>query len=90
MANEEKMHAHFKLFECLGKVISARRKRLGLSQEDLAESSGVDRAFISKVEQGKRNPSFGIVANLAHGLRMAYSRLVYNCEQCQQKTDKLP
>jgi hypothetical protein len=34
------------------------------------------------LEQGKRNPSFGIVANIAKGLNLRYSRLVANCEQC--------
>jgi transcriptional regulator with XRE-family HTH domain len=69
------------LYESLGKVISLRRKRLGMSQEDLAAAANVDRAFISNIERGKRNPSFGSIARIASGLRMRYARLVHNIEQ---------
>lgn len=78
---ESKLHKH--LYNCLGEVIASRRKRLKMSQEQLAENSGIDRSFISNVEGGRRNPSFGTVAHIAHGLKMRYSRLVARCEQCQ-------
>lgn len=77
-----KKHYHQELYRCLGEVIALRRKRLGLSQEELSEASGVDRSFLSSVERGKRNPSFGTVASIAAGLKMRYTRLVSNCEQC--------
>ncbi len=73
-----------RLHECLGQVISQRRKRLGMSQEELAEHAGVDRAFISSVERSKRNPSFRTVARIAHGLRMKLARLADNCERCAE------
>lgn len=73
---------HHRLYECLGRIIAKRRKQLGMSQEELAEESDVDRAFISKVEGGKRKPSFGLVANIAYGLRIRYARLVEKCERC--------
>ncbi len=77
-----KRHEHKELYRCLGESILLRRKRLGMSQEELAESSGVDRSFLSSVERGKRNPSFGTVASIASGLKMRYTRLVSNCEEC--------
>ncbi|MFN8657051.1 MAG: helix-turn-helix transcriptional regulator [Candidatus Obscuribacterales bacterium] len=80
-ATPAKKHEH--LYVCLGKVISDRRKKLGLSQEELAADSGVDRAFLSNVETGKRNPSIGSVASIAQGMKMRLSRLVSKCEQCQ-------
>jgi transcriptional regulator with XRE-family HTH domain len=82
MPTNSKIIPHQHLYRCLGKAINVRRKRLGLTQQDLANESGVDRAFISNLEQGKRNPSFGIVVNIAKGLNLRYSRLVANCEQC--------
>lgn len=82
MTTKHPQHQH--LYTCLGEVISLRRKRLHMSQEELAEDSGVDRAFISTVENGKRNPSFGTVASIAGGLKMRYSRLVTKCEQCTE------
>ena len=80
MANKRDIHKD--LYSCLGEVISLRRKRLGLSQGELAEKSGVDRSFISTVEGGKRNPSLGAVASIAGGLNLKLSRLVTNCEKC--------
>lgn len=70
------------LLLCLGRAISTRRKRLQLSQEELAARTGVDRAFISNVERGKRNPSFGVVAAIARGLKIRMSRLTGLCEEC--------
>lgn len=80
MANKRTMHEH--LYYCLGKTIAERRKRLQLSQQDLAQASGVNRAFLSNVEQGKRNPSIGAVASIAKGLRMKISRLLTKCDEC--------
>ncbi|HEY9715477.1 MAG TPA: helix-turn-helix transcriptional regulator [Chroococcales cyanobacterium] len=81
---ENKGQFHNRLYECLGRVVSARRKRLAMSQEDLAEKANVDRAFISKIEGGKRKPSFGLVSDIARGLHMRFSRLVDNCERCSR------
>jgi HTH-type transcriptional regulator/antitoxin HipB len=41
----------------LGKVILERRKKLGLSQEDLSAFSGVSRRFITAIENGKLSVS---------------------------------
>lgn len=84
MANRK--HEH--LYLCLGKIISERRKELGMSQEELSQESGVDRAFISNVERGKRNPSMGSVASIADGIQMRLSRLVGQCEKCIEERDR--
>lgn len=49
------------LMEKLGKQISERRKKLCLSQEDLAEISGVSPRTINSVELGKANPSINVL-----------------------------
>ena len=58
--------------------------RLGLSQKDLAQEAGIDRAYISNIEQAKRNPSFVALANLANGLRMRLSKLIGRAEKIDQ------
>jgi len=68
-------------FDRLGEAIWSRRKRLGMSQEELAESCGVDRAFISDVENGKRNPSVAALAKIAYGLGWKLSKLIAQCEE---------
>jgi transcriptional regulator with XRE-family HTH domain len=76
-----KKRLHQDLYSCLGEVIYIRRKRLGLSQEELAHLSSVDRAFISDIERGKRRPSFGVVASIAEGLSLKLSQLISRCEK---------
>lgn len=48
----------------LSAIISSRRKTLGLSQNDLAEMSGVSLATIKNIERGAGNPSFETVEKL--------------------------
>ena len=86
MANKRPNHNH--LYRCLGEVINARRKRLKLTQDDLAAESGVNRAFISNIEQGRRNPSIGAVASIAKGLRTRVSKMLAKCEECMIREEK--
>lgn len=69
------------LLKTLGEVIVERRKRLGMTQDELSELSGINRAFISNIEKGKRNPSIGAVASLARGLKLKTSLLLSKCEK---------
>jgi transcriptional regulator with XRE-family HTH domain len=82
----DRKHEHKELYRCLGEVIMTRRKRLGLSQDELAKSSDIDRSFLSSVENGKRKASLGAVAKISSGLKMRYARLVHNCEQCERRS----
>jgi predicted transcriptional regulator len=40
---------NFPLLKALGQAIQERRLKLNLSQKDLAEEAGVDRAYISNI-----------------------------------------
>jgi len=77
----KKQSSNVHLLKSLGEVIVERRKRLGMTQVELSEISGINRAFISNIEKGKRNPSIGAVANLAKGLRIKTSLLLSKCEK---------
>lgn len=57
----------------IGKTIVRLRRIHGISQESLAVESGVDRRYLSDLENDKRNPSIEIVAKLAacFGLSLA-------------------
>lgn len=50
--------------------LNARRARLekGLSQEQVAERMGIDRAYISGLERGERNPTATTIWHLAKAL----------------------
>lgn len=72
---------HNELLTTLGVTIATRRQKLGYTQQDLARESGLDRAFISNVEHGKRNPSLISLASLADSLNIRLSRLIALCEK---------
>ncbi|MCQ2063294.1 MAG: helix-turn-helix domain-containing protein [Fibrobacter sp.] len=54
--------------EDIGKQISERRKGQGLSQQDLAEMSGVSPRTINSVELGKANPSISVLSKIVRPL----------------------
>ena len=54
--------------EEIGKQIAERRKKKGLSQQDLAEISGVSPRTINAVEQGTANPSINVLSKMVKPL----------------------
>ena len=75
------------LLLCLGQAISTRRDRLRLTQSELANRSGVDRAFISNIENGKRNPSFSVLADIAKGLNISLALLMRQMDRHLQELE---
>ena len=56
-------------------AIVAQRRMAGLSQEALAERSGLHRTYLAGVEGAKRNPSLDSLAQIAAGLGIPLSEL---------------
>lgn len=56
--------------QVIGKTIKAIRIKQGLSQEDLAGLTEVDRAYISLIEVGKNEPSVSKIFELCEGLQI--------------------
>lgn len=54
----------------LGRAIHAARTRHNLTQERLAEAAGISKEYVSTIENGKCNPSYKIVVNLAAALEI--------------------
>ncbi len=52
----------------LREVVRARRRELGLSQEDLADVIGAHRAFVSQFERGRTDARLDLVLKLLHAL----------------------
>ena len=57
------------------KKVNTRRVELDMSQKDLADKSGLDRAYISGVERGKQNVSISVVIKLANALELDFRDL---------------
>lgn len=53
-----------------GKRLMQLRKDRKMSQEMLAELSGLNRPYISGIEQGKRNVSLEVIESLAKALEI--------------------
>lgn len=53
----------------LGRRIRAQRKRIGLTQEQLALAAEVDRSYFGAVERGERNITFLVLYRLCRALR---------------------
>lgn len=60
----------------LGKNLRAARKKLGLTQEEVAQRSGVQAGEISRIEQGKRDPRVSTVEKLATAVEVEPARLL--------------
>lgn len=54
--------------EKFGTRLRTLRREKGLSQEELAEKSGLNRPYISAIEKGKRNVSLEVMEKLAGAL----------------------
>ena len=52
------------------------RKHRGLTQQALAEQSGISKAYLSQLETGKRSGATEVLARLAHALRVDLDDLV--------------
>ena len=54
-----------------GRKLSMVRKARGLSQEKLAEITGVSRTVLGGVERGEHNPTLNLIVDFAHALKVS-------------------
>lgn len=52
------------------------RRAKGLTQEDLADASGLDRSYVGSLERGERNVSLVNILKIAKGLGVPASALL--------------
>lgn len=57
----------------IGQRIKQLRTELGISQEALGLEAGVDRTYVSDVENGRRNVSVEILERLIKGLKSSFT-----------------
>jgi transcriptional regulator with XRE-family HTH domain len=67
----------------LGLAVKARRDELGITQEQLAHDADLHQRWLSNVENGKRNPSYGSLRRLASGLKLSPSELLARVESIE-------
>lgn len=64
------------LVESFGARLQKLRKEQNISQEKLAELSGLHRTYISSLERGARNPTITTLHSIAKALNIEISNLV--------------
>ena len=56
-------------YDIIQAMVNARKSQ-NMTQKDLSEATGITQADISRIENGTRNPSLGMVKRLAAGMGM--------------------
>lgn len=74
----------------LGRSVRAARDRRGLTQEDVAGRSELDRTYISDVELGKRNVTILSLRRIAAALETSSSHLLADAEQRERDESSTP
>lgn len=69
------------LIAAFGLAVRRARTELGMSQEQLAARSGLDRTYVSGLERGKRNPTLSTQQRLAGALGLRVADLVAQAEE---------
>lgn len=64
----------------LGRAVQAIRAENGISQVQLSERTGLVQSWISHIEHGRRNPTWGNLVRLAEGLGVPISELARRAE----------
>ena len=73
------MHKKCSILPMDYKIIKERRSILGLTQQDLADYTGLSIRFIKSVEAGKGNPSIQTLAKIAEVLGLEIVLKVKEC-----------
>jgi len=60
----------------LGENLKRIRTRKGISQGDIARALGIDKGFISNIENGKTNPTLATISKLAKVVGVSIDKLL--------------
>lgn len=61
----------------LGKAIKLCRTQQGLNQSELSSIAEISISYLSLLEQGKRDPTFSTIENIANGLKLPMNILIF-------------
>lgn len=64
------------IINLLAENIRLQRLKNRLTQENLAEMSGLSTKYINSIEAGKVNPSIVVVVNICHALNMDLNKII--------------
>ena len=67
--------------EITGRVLAARRRRAGLTQEALAEACELHATYVSQLERGLKSPTLRVLFRLAEAMDTTPSSLLRSIER---------
>jgi len=67
------MRKNAKLPKILGTRIAKHRKKLGVSQEYIADKAGISRVYMGYIEQGRNVPSLAVLQKISKLLKVTMS-----------------
>lgn len=69
----------------LGRAIRTLRNEAGMSQETLGQRADIHATWISHIESGRINPTWGNVRRIAKGLEVPLPRLAELAEKLEKE-----
>ena len=69
----------------LGEAVRQLRREAGMSQRDLAQRVGISASWISRIESGQYDPSWGNMRRVAEGLGISLETLSEIAEDFEEK-----
>jgi transcriptional regulator with XRE-family HTH domain len=73
-------HADDPVLVALGAAIRRCRRVQGVSQEELAHRSAIDRSYMSSIERGGQNPGVLSIVRIARAMDMTMTELMAEAE----------
>lgn len=64
------------ILKAFGNHLRELRKQKGISQEQLAELTGLHRTYLGGVERGVRNPTLLTISKIAKALHLSISEIL--------------
>jgi transcriptional regulator with XRE-family HTH domain len=74
----------------LGEAIRQARSERGLSEEAVALDADMEPSWLSHIERGRRNPSWGTVQRIAAAIGVRVSDLALSAERIEDGREPAP
>ena len=74
-----------RLQKAFGEAVRARRREIGLSQEELGFEAELHRTYVSQLERGLKSPSLATIEQLAQVLKTKPSELIRAAEKLSRR-----
>ena len=74
------------------KELATAREKVGLTQAKLAQELGISRSFYGLIENGVRNPDYGLAKRIASTLKVSPGDIFFDLEgfRTKQKNANFP